>query len=155
MNSPSAPTEHVSLNLASSFLLDPVYLKYSWTFTRLPPATAIFSHSTHMEKEDAQNVGWEITHPNRRFIQGCTKRTFPVVFCLPTPGRRMQFFHPIFTQPVKRLLVHPCTSPPELSLLTTPITPFGVTDGRRRFAFYTIVNSSPHFFSLRRSFSDL
>ena len=33
-----------------------------------------------------------------------------VVFCLPTAGWRTQFFHPIFTQPGKSLLVQPCTS---------------------------------------------
>ena len=51
-------------------------------------------------------------------LQGCTKRLFPgcvklderVAFCLPTAGRRTQFFHPIFTQPGKCLLVHPCTN---------------------------------------------
>ena len=50
-------------------------------------------------------------------IQGCTKRLFPgfvklgekVAFCLPNAGRRTQFFHLIFTQPGKSLLVQPCT----------------------------------------------
>ena len=32
-----------------------------------------------------------------------------VAFCLPTAGRRTQFFHPKFTQPGKSLLVQPCT----------------------------------------------
>ena len=49
-------------------------------------------------------------------IQDCTKRLFPgfvklgekVPFCLPTAGRRTQFFHPILTQPGKHLLVQPC-----------------------------------------------
>ena len=30
------------------------------------------------------------------------------MFCLPTAGMREQFFHPIFTQPGKNLLVQPC-----------------------------------------------
>ena len=49
-------------------------------------------------------------------VQGCTKRLFPgleklgekVAFFLPTAGRRTQFFHLIFTQPGKGLLVQPC-----------------------------------------------
>ena len=54
-------------------------------------------------------------------VQGCTQRLFPgcvkldesVLFCLPTAGRRTQFFHPIFSQPRKSLLEVPCkTSPP-------------------------------------------
>ena len=49
-------------------------------------------------------------------IQGCSKRWAPgcmksgerVVFCLPEAGRRMQLFHPIFTQPGSHLLKHLC-----------------------------------------------
>ena len=51
-----------------------------------------------------------------KYVQGCIKRTFPgcvklgekVAFYLPTPDRRTHFFHPIFTQPGKGILVHPC-----------------------------------------------
>ena len=51
-------------------------------------------------------------------VQGCTKGTFPgcvklgesVGFCFPPAGRRMQFFHPIFTQPGKVLLLQPRTN---------------------------------------------
>jgi len=50
-------------------------------------------------------------------IQGTYKKRFPgcvklgekVAFCLPTAGRRTQFFHPIFTQPGKHSLEVPCT----------------------------------------------
>ena len=48
--------------------------------------------------------------------RSCTKTLFPVsvkldekvVFCLPTAGGRTQFYHFIFTQPGKSLLVQPC-----------------------------------------------
>ena len=51
-------------------------------------------------------------------IQGCTKRPFlgcvklieEVAFCLPIAGRRTQFFHPIFTEPGKSLIVQPCST---------------------------------------------
>ena len=50
-------------------------------------------------------------------IQGTSKERFPgcevldekVAFCLPTAGRNMQFFHPLFTQPGKHSLEVPCT----------------------------------------------
>ena len=53
-------------------------------------------------------------------VQGTSKRLFPgfvklgekVAFCLPTAGRRTQFFHPTFSQPGKSLLEVPCTCRP-------------------------------------------
>ena len=36
---------------------------------------------------------------------GCVKLSEKVAFCLPTAGRRTQFFHPIFTQRGKVILV--------------------------------------------------
>ena len=49
-------------------------------------------------------------------VQGTSKERFPgcvklgekYAICLPTAGRRTQFFHPIFTQPGKIILVQPC-----------------------------------------------
>ena len=38
----------------------------------------------------------------------CVKLDEKVVLCLPTAGRRTQFFHPTITQPGKSLLMHPC-----------------------------------------------
>ena len=43
-----------------------------------------------------------------RFFPGCVKLGKKVAFCLPTAGRRTQFFHPKFTQPGKGLIVQPC-----------------------------------------------
>ena len=50
-------------------------------------------------------------------LQGTSKERFPgcvklgkkVAFCLPTAGRRSQFYHPMFTQPGKHSLEVPCT----------------------------------------------
>ena len=52
-----------------------------------------------------------------RTVQAISKRLFPdcvkldekVVLCLPTAGRRTQFFHPTFSQPGKSLLEVPCS----------------------------------------------
>ena len=53
---------------------------------------------------------------HRPHLQGTSKKRFPgcvnfgekVAFCLPTAGKRAQFFHPIFTQPRKHSLEVPC-----------------------------------------------
>ena len=50
-------------------------------------------------------------------VQGISKERFPscvklgekVVFCLPSEGRKTQFFHPLFSQPGKHSLEIPCT----------------------------------------------
>ena len=50
-------------------------------------------------------------------LQGISKERFPgcvklgekVAFCLPTAGRKTQFFHPLFSQPGKHSLEIPCT----------------------------------------------
>ena len=54
-------------------------------------------------------------------VQGTSKERFPgcvklgekVAFCLPTAGRRTQFFHPIFAQPGKHSLEVPCILDPQ------------------------------------------
>ena len=61
------------------------------------------------------DLGQSYLLPTR--VHDCTKKLFPgcvkldekIVFCLPTAGMRTQFFHPIFTQPGRSLLVQPCT----------------------------------------------
>ena len=50
-------------------------------------------------------------------LQGISKERFPgcvklgekVAFCSPTAGRRVQFFHPLFSQPGKHSVEIPCT----------------------------------------------
>ena len=69
-------------------------------------------------KKTMTGLGVPFTYDVHNIVLGCTKRTFPgfvklgekVAFWLPTAGRRMQFFHLIFTQPWKGLLVQPCKS---------------------------------------------
>ena len=41
---------------------------------------------------------------SKELFPGCVKLGEKVAFCLPTAGRRTQFFHPIFTQPGKVIL---------------------------------------------------
>ena len=56
-------------------------------------------------------------HLHVLYVQGTSKERFPgcvnlgkkVEFCLPTAGRRTQFFHPILKQPGKHSLEVPCT----------------------------------------------
>ena len=52
----------------------------------------------------------DIQGTSRRLFPGCVKLGEKVALCLPTAGRRTQFFHPIFTQPGKHSLEVPCTS---------------------------------------------
>ena len=57
-------------------------------------------------------------------VQGISKRLFPgwvkssekVVFCLLSAGRKMQYFHHIFSQPGKNLLEISCSYQPHFSM---------------------------------------
>ena len=51
-------------------------------------------------------------HPqgtSKERFPGCVKLGEKVAFCLPTAGRRTQFYHLIFTQPGKHSLEVPCS----------------------------------------------
>ena len=60
------------------------------------------SRLVHMEWFSIQGT-------SKRLFPGCVKLGEKVAFCLPTAGRRTQFFHPAFSQPGKSLLEVPCT----------------------------------------------
>ena len=101
------------------------------------------------------------------------------MFCLPSAGSNLQFFHPIFTQPGKCLLVQPCSLEPPSSpsfilavhapFLTNPqsqlpSSPFDchsgflprLLSGRGHLPRYTnfhILTSPPHAAAAHSSFS--
>ena len=70
---------------------------HSGTWQMRKQALEALENCTDLEFDEFL-LGWI-----KRLFPGCVKFGEKVVFCLPSAGRNMQIFHPLFTQPGKSL----------------------------------------------------